>query len=131
MERRAINPWTWQDAFGISQAIEITGQQRVLVCSGQTSVDANGAAVHPGDAAAQVSQAVDNLEAVLKQANMTLANVVRLNVYTPDVDAIFQAWATLAPRMQAADCKPACTLLGVARLFEPSLLVELEATAVA
>ena len=79
MEQRAINPWTWQDAFGFSQAIEVKGQNRVLVCAGQTSVDANGSPAHPGDMAAQAAQALDNLETVLKQAGMSLSNVVRLN----------------------------------------------------
>src|SRR5438552_618789 len=45
MERRAVNPWKWQDQFGFAQAIEVTGAQKVLVCSGQTSVDANGEGV--------------------------------------------------------------------------------------
>ena len=38
MERRVINPWTWQDQFGFVQANEVTGAQKILVCSGQTSV---------------------------------------------------------------------------------------------
>ena len=131
MQQRPINPWTWQDGFGFSQAIEISNQQRVLICSGQTSVDENGAPLYAGDAGAQISQALDNLETVLKNADMTLANVVRLNIYTPDVDAIFGSWAVCADRLKAAGCKPACTLLGVARLFETELLVEIEATAAA
>lgn len=131
MQQRPINPWAWGDDFGISQAIEFSGQQRVLICSGQTSVDESGAPLHAGDAGAQIGQALDNLEAVLKKADMTLANVVRLNVYTPDVDGIFQSWTVFADRLKAAGCKPACTLLGVARLFEMELLVEIEATAVA
>ncbi|MCH7810367.1 MAG: RidA family protein, partial [Chloroflexi bacterium] len=70
MERRAINPWSWQDNFGFVQANEITGAQKVLFCSGQTSVDENGTPVHEGDMASQAVQALDNLEAVLKDAGM-------------------------------------------------------------
>ena len=40
MERRIIDPWTWQDTFGFVQANAVYGQQRVLVCSGQASIDA-------------------------------------------------------------------------------------------
>ena len=47
MERRIINPWTWQDAFGFVQANEVRGVQRVLICSGQTSMDAGGSPAHP------------------------------------------------------------------------------------
>lgn len=131
MEIKKVNPWTWQDGFGFSQAIEFSGHSRVLVCAGQTSVDENGAAVHVGDMAGQIGQALDNLEAVLGKAGMTLKNVVRLNVFTTDVNAILPAWSVWSDRLGAADCKPACTLLGVATLFEPEILVELEATAVA
>lgn len=131
METRAINPWTWQDHYGFNQAIEISGQQRLLICSGQTSVDENGAPVNAGDMAAQVTQALDNLEAVLTKAGMTLQNVVRLNVYTTDVDAILGAFGAIPERLGAAGSKQATTLLGVAKLFHPDIMVELEATAVA
>jgi enamine deaminase RidA (YjgF/YER057c/UK114 family) len=103
----------------------------VLFCSGQTSVDENGAAQHPGDMAAQIGLAADNLEAVLRDAGMTLANVVRLNLYTTDVDALFANAGVLAERTGAAGVAPPGTLLGVARLAFPELMIELEATAVA
>jgi hypothetical protein len=48
---RPINPQTWLGAFNINQAIEVTGGQRVLYVSGQTSNDANGAPMHAGDLA--------------------------------------------------------------------------------
>lgn len=131
MEIKKVNPWTWQDNFGFSQAIEFSGHNRVLVCAGQTSVDDDGAALHAGDIGAQMSKALDNLETVLAGAGMTLANVVRLNVYTTDVNAILPAWPNIAGRLAAVKCQPACTLLGVASLFEPEIMVELEATAVA
>lgn len=131
MERRAINPWSWQDNFGFVQANEVSGQQRTLICSGQTSVDENGTPVHEGDLGAQIGKALDNVETVLKQAGMGLSNVVRLNIYTTDVDGIFPHLGPYTARLQAAGCKPAATLLGVARLAFPQLMVELEAIAVA
>jgi enamine deaminase RidA (YjgF/YER057c/UK114 family) len=87
--------------------------------------------MHPGDMVAQGELALDNLETVLTQAGMTLANVVRLNYYTTDVDAFFAAAEQLGPRLAAAGCRPASTLLGVTRLAFPELLIEIEATAVA
>jgi enamine deaminase RidA (YjgF/YER057c/UK114 family) len=131
VERRIVNPWTWQDALGYVQANELRGLQRVLVCAGQTSVDAEGRPVHPGDMAAQLGQALDNLETVLRQAGFALADVVRLNVYTTDVDAFLGALGAAGPRLAAAGCRFASTLLGVTRLASPELLVELEATAAA
>jgi enamine deaminase RidA (YjgF/YER057c/UK114 family) len=128
-ETRAINPWKWQDAYGFSQAIEVSGSVRWLVCSGQTSVDAAGNPVHAGNMAAQLQQAFDNLDAVLRAAGMTMADVVRLNYYTTDVAAYLQAAGTVAQRLAASGPPPAGTLLGVAALFHPDILVEIEATA--
>jgi enamine deaminase RidA (YjgF/YER057c/UK114 family) len=129
MKRIVINPWTWQDALGFVQAYEVGPAKRTLVCSGQTSVDANGAPLHPGDMAAQLRQAIQNLETVLQAGGMILADVVRLNYYTTDVDAFMQGAPAGLVRLAEAGCRPASTLLGVARLFHPSIMVELEATA--
>jgi enamine deaminase RidA (YjgF/YER057c/UK114 family) len=130
-ERKAINPWTWQDRAGFSQAIDVTGSQRVLYCAGQTSVDADGRPLHAADMAKQIVLAFDNLETVLKQAGLSLANVVRLNYYTTDMEAFFAATPAYRPRLAAAGCRPASTLLGVARLFHPDIMIETEATAIA
>ena len=131
VERSAVNPWQWSVNFGFNQAELVGGASKVLFCSGQTSVDANGAAQHPGDMGAQLALATDNLEAVLRDAGMTLANVVRLNYYTTDVDAYLMNSSVLRDRLSAAGVKPAGTLLGVARLAYPELMIEIEATAVA
>ncbi|HEV8650097.1 MAG TPA: RidA family protein [Actinomycetes bacterium] len=101
------------------------------MCAGQTAVDGNGAPQHPGDMAAQIGLALDNLQAVLAGAGMSLSNVVRLNTYTTDVDAFIQHGAVLGQRTGAAGVAPPGTLLGVVRLAFPELMVELEATAMA
>jgi enamine deaminase RidA (YjgF/YER057c/UK114 family) len=129
--QRVINPWTWQDQFGFAQAIEVTGSERALFCAGQTSTDPDGNPLHPGDMRAQVSQALDNLEAVLREAGFDLSQVVRLNTYTTDVDALLGSYDLITSRLAEAGCRPSATLLGVARLAFPEYLVELEATAVA
>lgn len=129
-QTKLVNPWKWQDNFGFSQAIDVRQAGRVLYCAGQTSVDAAGAPLHAGDMAAQLTQAFDNLETVLKAAGLTLGHVVRLNYYTRDVPAFLQAAGVYGARLQAAGAQPAGTLLGVASLFHPDILVEIEATAV-
>ena len=131
MERRAINPWTWQDEFGYVQANEVKAGDRVLYCSGQTSVDPDGNPLHEGDMAAQLAQALDNLETVLTDADYGLADVVRMNIYVTDLDAFFAAYGPVAGRMAQAGMRPASTLLTVSQLAFPGLMVELEATAVA
>jgi enamine deaminase RidA (YjgF/YER057c/UK114 family) len=80
--------------------------------------------------AAQLTQAMDNLEVVLKSAGCSLSDVVRLNYYTTNLDAFFGASQIATTRLAAAGCQPASTLLGVARLAFPELMIEIEATAV-
>lgn len=130
MERRAINPWTWQDAMGFVQAMELGQAKRTLLCSGQTSVDANGAPLHAGDMAAQLRQAIANLETVLQAGGFDLNDVVRLNYYTTDIGAFMQGAAGGGmARLAELNLRPSSTLLGVAALFHPDIMVEIEATA--
>lgn len=129
MEKRAVNPWTWQDRFGFAQGQEVRGAGEVLYLAGQASVDANGDPTHPHDMRMQLTQSFDNVEAVLKEAGYTLADVVRLNYYTTDIDAFFAAHDVVSARLGAAGSRPAGTLLGVQRLAFPGLMIELEATA--
>jgi len=102
MERRTISPWSWQDQFGFSQAIEFTNHSRTLFCAGQTSVDANGVPVHAGDMGAQFAQAMENLRIVLEQAGFTLGDVVRLNVHTTDMDKALESYGEVVSRLRAA-----------------------------
>jgi enamine deaminase RidA (YjgF/YER057c/UK114 family) len=125
-----INPWSWSLKLGFDQAQLIEGHQRQLVCSGQDAVDADGNPQHPGDMAAQLELALDNLEAVLTAAGMTFANVVRLNAYTTDVDELFKHWTHVPDRFGDPDARFVTSVLGVTRLGAPQLLVLLEATAV-
>jgi enamine deaminase RidA (YjgF/YER057c/UK114 family) len=132
VQQRNVNPWTWQDQFGFSQAVEVTGAARVLYCAGQTSTAADASTLHVGDMRGQASAALDNLEAVLREADMTLANVVRLTYYVTDMDRyLTEAAETVGARLAAAGIQPASTLLGISRLAFPELLIELEANAVA
>jgi enamine deaminase RidA (YjgF/YER057c/UK114 family) len=129
METRAINPTPWSEQLGFSQAIEVRGADRVLYCSGQVSVDANGRPLHPGDMLAQFTQALNNLQLLLREAAMDLENIVRLNYYVTDIPAFHEANKSVHGRLKAAGCQPSSTLLGVARLADPQLLIEIEATA--
>ncbi len=131
MERRIINPWAWQDAYGFVQANEVSDGQRVLYCAGQVSVDAEGNPLHPGDMRAQIAQALDNLETVLGDAGFEMSDVARLNFYTTDVDRTLGEWDLIKDRLARTGCRQASTLLGVARLYHPDIVIEIEATAVA
>ena len=99
--------------------------------NGQTANAADGAPMHAGDLVAQFRLAWSNVKDALAAADMDATNIVRLNMYTTDVDAFMAVAAELVPIIAEDGCKPVSTLLGVTKLFEPEIMVELEATAVA
>src|SRR6188472_1091526 len=84
-KRVIVNPWTWQDRFAFVHANVISDGRRVAYCAGQTSTDADGNAIHKDDMAGQIEQALANVETVLGEAGMALADVVRLNYYVTDL----------------------------------------------
>lgn len=131
MERRAINPTSWLGGFNLNHGIEVTGAQRVLYLSGQAANAADGTPMHAGDLVAQFGLAWTNVKDALAAADMTPSDIVRLGIYTTDTETFMAEVAAIVPIFAADGCKPVATLLGIDRLFEPSLLVELEVTAVA
>jgi len=130
MKRTAVNPWEWSLPLGFNQGELVENPTRTLHCAGQTSVDGDGKPQHLDKLPEQLALALDNLETVLAEADMTLSNVVRLTIYTTDMKAMFKNFGGLTDRLAAADVRPAQTLLGVASLAFPGLMIELEATAV-
>jgi len=104
------------------------GVDRLLACSGQTAINADGSPPTSLDMAFQVDKAFENLGEVLKTAGLSAADVVRVNYYTTDVDELI---AVLGPRAAAffGSNLPASTLLGVTRLAFPQLKLEIEAVA--
>jgi enamine deaminase RidA (YjgF/YER057c/UK114 family) len=126
--RTAINPTSWSIDLGFDQAELIDGNQRLLVCSAQDAMDADGNPQHPGDMAAQLDLSLDNLQAVLAAADMTLANIVRLNIYTTDVGELFAHFQRVNDRF--GNSRYATTVVGAAQLPAPEFVVMLEATAV-
>jgi enamine deaminase RidA (YjgF/YER057c/UK114 family) len=129
MQKVSVNPWSWSKPLGYDQGVLVTGAARQLICAGQTSVDAEGRPLHPGDMRAQLGLALHNLEAVLAAGGMGLANLVRLGVFATDVDAVLPHLDVLGAWLGAAGVAPPMTLLGVTRLALPPLMVELEAVA--
>lgn len=131
MDKRVINPWPWSEKHEFVQAVRLDAPSRMLVCSGQASMSADGKALHPGDLRAQINQALDNLEVVLREAGFTLADVVRLNYFTTDMDGFFQNNQDLKQRLADAGCQCVSSMYGVTRLGAPELMIEIEALAVA
>ena len=131
MQRTAVNPWDWSLKLGYNQAEVVEGATRQVICAGQTAVDGEGNPQHIGDMRGQISLALDNLEAVLKEAGMDLSNITRLGVYATDVDEALKNFDLMGMRFGPHQVAPPMTLLGVTRLASPGLLFEVEATAMA
>ncbi len=129
MNRKPVNPWSWSLNVGYNQGEIIEGVNRQLICAGQTSVDADGNPLHAEDMRKQIALSLDNLEAVLTAADMTLANITRLVIYTTDVDEAMKHFDQLGARFGPLNAAPPMTLLGVTRLAIPALMFEIEATA--
>ncbi len=121
------NPPTVREPTGYTHAIEITGDYRRLVISGQVGMAPDGTVPATGEG--QVAQALANLKAVLTANGMTFENVIKTTAFLTDR-------ALLGSYRQArgaafGDHAPASTLLFVAGLADPRWVVEIEAEAVA
>ena len=107
---------------------------RTVYLAGQVARAADGAPVGPGDLAAQVEQAYVNVGAALEAVGGSFADVAKLTVYvvdwSPEKLADLGAGVSRAADAIQGDPVRPTTLLGVAALGEPDLLVEVEAVAV-
>ena len=111
----------------------VVGYSRVVVrgdaawVSGTTST-VDGAVTYPGDAAGQTRQVLDAIEQALAGAGFSLADVVRTRMFVTDISR----WEEIgrAHGEVFGDIRPATTMVEVAALIDPALLVEIEADAV-
>ena len=124
-----INPTTWNAAFGFDQGQLRPAPARLLTLAGQGPVDDDGTLLHEGDVAAQLALALANVEAVLAAGGMGWADVLRLTVHAVDVDAVLAVWDVLTERLARVGATPPTTLVGVARLALPGMVVGLDVTA--
>ncbi|MET9918380.1 RidA family protein [Streptomyces sp. NPDC006435] len=110
-----------------------TGTRHVHV-AGQVARRADGARVAPGDLAGQVAQALRNTSVGLAGAGASFADVLRLTFYvtrwSPERIGDFMAGVeAVAEEIGLPLPMPPASLIGVDHLFEPDVLVEVEATA--
>jgi 2-iminobutanoate/2-iminopropanoate deaminase len=121
------NPPAVRAPAGYTHAIQVTGDYRRLIISGQVGVALDGSIPSSGEG--QIAQAFANLRAVLTANGMTVANIVKTTAFLTD--------RGLLPVYREArgavfgDQVPASTLLFVAGLADPGWVVEIEAEAVA
>lgn len=114
----------WEASAGYSRAVVVGDSCWV---SGTTDAGPDGRSRHPGDAGAQARAALDVIEQALADGGFALAEVVRTRLYVTDPASIPAVLAAHGERF--ATIRPAATIVVVAGLIEPSLLVEIEAEA--
>ncbi len=114
----------WEARYGYSRAI-VAGE--TCHVSGTTDAGPDGRSLHPGDAAAQARATLDIIDRALAGAGFSRADVVRTRMYltdladAPAVGEVHGEWLR--------DVRPASTLVVVAALIDPTILVEIEAEA--
>ena len=124
-ERRRISSGgPWEASAGYSRAL-VVGDECFV--SGTTDAGPDGRSRHPGDVAAQARHVWDLIERALGEGGFTLADVVRTRMFVVDAADIPAVTAVHGERF--AEIRPAATLVIVAGLMDPSLLVEVEAQA--
>jgi enamine deaminase RidA (YjgF/YER057c/UK114 family) len=116
---------------GYAHAVTVSG--RLAFISGQIALDADGRLVGPGDLAAQTRQALGNLHRILRELGADWADVARFSWYVTDtanIQAIRDIRDEFLRPALGDRPNPASTLVQVAALFRPDLLIEVEAVAV-
>jgi enamine deaminase RidA (YjgF/YER057c/UK114 family) len=123
MTRKISTKTPWEPVVGYSRAVAAGD---FVFVSGCTSV-ADGLFVHEGDAEAQTTQAIANVAHALEALGVGLADVVRTRMFVTDISR----WEEYGRAHGAAfgEAMPATSMVGVAALVDPRMLVEVEAVA--
>jgi reactive intermediate/imine deaminase len=128
VEYQQVNPWTWQDAAGFSQAWRVDGARSIVLVSGQTPISPEGELVGADDFEGQVRQVFENLGTVLEAAGAGFEAVVKMTVYLTDMSRLREYMRIKGEFITGKH--PASTALGVTALARPGMMVEVEALAV-
>ncbi|MEO5918396.1 MAG: RidA family protein [Candidatus Limnocylindrales bacterium] len=122
--RRVSSGGPWEARFGYSRAIAVGNTCHV---SGTTDAGPDGRSQHPGDVEAQARTVFAIIEASLREAGFSMADVVRTRMYVRDPGDLAIVGAVHGDVFR--DVGPAATGVIVASLIDPSLLVEIEVDA--
>jgi reactive intermediate/imine deaminase len=128
MNTRQVNPWTWQDQFGFSQAWRVDDAGSLVFVSGQGPISPEGELVGQDDFEAQARQVFENLQTVLSAAGASFDAIVKITVYLTDIGKLRDFGRIKAEFIPGE--QPASTALEVSSLALPGMMIEVEAIAV-
>ena len=126
VQRRRISGHSpYEPVFGFSRAL-VAGN-RILVAG--TAPVPPGGGPPPDDPYAQARLCLDLIAEALEKAGARLEHVVRTRIYVTQINR----WEEVAKAHAEffGEVHPATSLVGVASLIDPDMLVEIEAEAVA
>jgi 2-iminobutanoate/2-iminopropanoate deaminase len=123
-----VNVRLQQGKPAYSHVVAVTGPARTVYIAGQLARDLEGNIVGPGDMQAQMEQTFKNLDACLKTAGATWADVVKTNTYVTDYEA-FSKCSDVRMRYFGI-ASPTSTTIQISRLAQAEAMVEIEMIAV-
>jgi enamine deaminase RidA (YjgF/YER057c/UK114 family) len=127
MDATFLSPGTLPEPAGYSHAVSAR-PARVVWISGQVAMNADGTAAPPGDWEAQARLSFENVGRALEAADAGWSDVVKLTFFVVDVSALATIRA-VRDEFVITEKPPASSLVQVAGLFRPDLLIEVEAVA--
>jgi 2-iminobutanoate/2-iminopropanoate deaminase len=107
-----------------SHVVTVTGPGKLVYIAGQLARDIDGNCVGKGDMRAQMEQTFKNLDACLKAAGATWADVVKTNTFVTDFDE-FQKHGDVRMRYFGV-ATPTSTTVQISRLAGPDFMIEIE-----
>ncbi len=124
--QRVFSGTPWESAVGYCRALRVGSQ---ILVSGTAPSDGQGGTYAPRDGYAQTHRCLALIEAALEELGASLADVVRTRLYVTDLEQ----WEAIAKAHQErfGDYPPVSTLVKVAGLIHPDMVVEIEAEAYA
>jgi len=134
MTKRAINPHDLAPPVGFAHAWLVESDdsdQRTLYLAGQCGYDAAGAVLHPGDLVGQLDQAMQNIAAILRDAEMSFEDVVQLNFYVTSRDDYSTARKGFGSvwRKHCGKHFPGMAMFQVVSLYDPQARIEVQGIA--